>query len=678
MSDIPPNNSEKTGSVQKIFTGVEVGGNLTTGDIQVVHDSSRRLSKQERTDQDFREKLLTRFKLDWLSILEKNIFSNVLIDLALENWDSRAQKISNNNEDTTHELAVNMDENIEFIFKKWESGQRLLILGEPGSGKTISLLQLGKMFYHKAQDNILEGLIPVVFHLSSWRNKQPIDEWLIEQLYTTYGFPTKRGEEWVNSRILIPLLDGFDYVDTNYQQNCIREINKFGASDLIICSRVQQRETLFSQDVQLKVDHTIYIKSLTSTQISKYLEDLNKTTLVEVLREDYELEKLATIPFWLNMMIDVYADIYEELPREGSSTERKEKLFNSYVDKNFQSFKRGKNSTFKYDKKLTMKFLEWLAKHSNSVFLIEEIQPFWLSKEQRRLYLLLTLCNGMLLGLLFGTPYGLIIHLYLSNVLELSLGPVLNGIYLGTTAGLIIGVFAQYFLKVHLLPIQTHKEVVQSWQKIRAIFWNSLNKSLYEATGIGIFVLLFCQFFVPIFIKEYTRATLLFIGVIVGAFFGVVTFVIRLLSNSLVNREYVRTLRANQGIWDSYKTAFVIAKNSTVTLIVINTLVLLLIHEIIRGDTFYTLATALILGLCSAVITGGAMAFIHDSGRSCQQHFALRIVLFMTGYTPWNYADFLDYATHLRFLNKIGGSYQFFHAIFKEYLSNLSSVRKDR
>jgi primosomal protein N' len=60
-----------------------------------------------------------------------------------------------------------------------EMNQALLILGEPGSGKTTMLLELARDAIARAQADPAQP-IPVVFNLSSWAEKrQPLVEWLI-------------------------------------------------------------------------------------------------------------------------------------------------------------------------------------------------------------------------------------------------------------------------------------------------------------------------------------------------------------------------------------------------------------------------------------------------------------------------------------------------------------------
>jgi len=59
---------------------------------------------------------------------------------------------------------------------------KLLILGNPGSGKTTTLLRLAKTLIEKAEKDPNEP-IPLLFNLSRWRDeKQLIRDWMVDEL----------------------------------------------------------------------------------------------------------------------------------------------------------------------------------------------------------------------------------------------------------------------------------------------------------------------------------------------------------------------------------------------------------------------------------------------------------------------------------------------------------------
>src|SRR5262249_7274740 len=75
----------------------------------------------------------------------------------------------------------------------------LLIMGAPGSGKTTLLLELTRELLARAEREKQHPL-PVVVTLSSWAAKQqPLADWLVEELMSTYQVPRKLGQAWIDA-----------------------------------------------------------------------------------------------------------------------------------------------------------------------------------------------------------------------------------------------------------------------------------------------------------------------------------------------------------------------------------------------------------------------------------------------------------------------------------------------
>jgi hypothetical protein len=99
-----------------------------------------------------------------------------------------------------------------------ESGvSRLLILGEPGSGKTVLaielLLQLLQEEPEPAVASGASGKIPVRLNVASWTADTGLPEWLAGRLVADYAIPLAAAEELVADRRLLPVLDGLDEMD---------------------------------------------------------------------------------------------------------------------------------------------------------------------------------------------------------------------------------------------------------------------------------------------------------------------------------------------------------------------------------------------------------------------------------------------------------------------------------
>ncbi|NEQ23696.1 MAG: TIR domain-containing protein, partial [Microcoleus sp. SIO2G3] len=163
---------------------------------QEVEFRLHRLTPQEYRN---RQALINKVRNYWVQgVLEASLHNQVLIELDLE---KRADAVANlwnvvEISDAAQEQLPQGTKAIA-IFDQLGEGRTLLILGEPGAGKTTTLLELTRDLVARAEQNIGQP-IPVVFNLSSWAGeKQSIDNWLIKELNTKYQVPKQVGQDWV-------------------------------------------------------------------------------------------------------------------------------------------------------------------------------------------------------------------------------------------------------------------------------------------------------------------------------------------------------------------------------------------------------------------------------------------------------------------------------------------------
>jgi predicted NACHT family NTPase len=215
-------------------------------------------------------------------VLENSLHDAAMIDLgmkpesgAVDNpWDTLIRTPSG------EERMV--DESIMQVFDRMNG--KLLILGDPGSGKTTTLLTLARDLLVRAEADEAHPL-PVVFNLSSWsENQPPLTEWLVEELNSKYQVPRKVAQKWMDDDELLLLLDGLDEVAETVRDACVEAINQYrsehGFVDVVVCSRIVDYEALAGQ---LKLNGAIVIQPLDEDQIVTYLDALGAD--VAVVRE---------------------------------------------------------------------------------------------------------------------------------------------------------------------------------------------------------------------------------------------------------------------------------------------------------------------------------------------------------------------------------------------------------
>lgn len=303
-----------------------------------------------------------------------------------------------------------------------EMNRAMLILGEPGAGKTITLLELASELVTRAEaDPSFSQPIPVVFNLSSWAETQlPFRDWLVDELLAKYSIPKKTGRAWLDGNRILPLLDGLDEVPPGYRASCVEAINEFGGSyglsGLAVCCRSQAYSNI---PVRLKFNGAIILQPLTPEQVDAYLSaGGNKLLgLRELYKEDQSVQSFAQSPLMLNIMSLAFQDIPAELLVKESNPKVsfRQQLFDTYVDR-MLSRKGQRNQPYTAEE--TKSWLTWLAKkmfgHSQATFLIEQLQPSWLSSRLLCwIYLLISrLTGGLVFGLAFALSGGLFVRFF--------------------------------------------------------------------------------------------------------------------------------------------------------------------------------------------------------------------------------------------------------------------------
>ncbi len=257
-----------------------------------------------------RQLMLNRVRDFWVKgVLESSLHEEARIELGLE---ERRDAVAERPWDVILRTPDRADcvlppgTKISDVFER--VGRSLLILGEPGAGKTTTLLELAREMIDRAEKDPSEK-IPVVFNLSSWTDsKQTIADWLFEELRAKYNIPKKIAASWVENDSLFLLLDGLDEVAPERRDDCIEAINGFLDEHfvpLVVCCRKEEYEAL---DSKLKLERAVLLKPLTPEQIDGYLERLSPEldSLRMAMKDDQDLQEFAKTPLILSIMTLVF------------------------------------------------------------------------------------------------------------------------------------------------------------------------------------------------------------------------------------------------------------------------------------------------------------------------------------------------------------------------------------
>jgi hypothetical protein len=284
--------------------------------------------------------LRTKVRRFWVEgVLENALQHSPIINLGLDMMHGEVQSPWAGMIDTPAEesQALSPGHTIAAVFE--EQGGSLLILGEPGSGKSTAMLALARDILD-AGDADPTSTTPVVFNLSGWgRTARPLDDWMLSELSAKYQIPRKVGQTWLAGNRILPLLDGLDEVHAGQRDACVSAINAFtdGGSlgGVVVCCRYREYTELTGR---LTLNAAVRLQRLSRSQVIECVTAGGErlAALARVLQRDSALLLEARSPLMLGIMIQAYAELrVTDLDVEGveTATARRHHIFETFVDR---------------------------------------------------------------------------------------------------------------------------------------------------------------------------------------------------------------------------------------------------------------------------------------------------------------------------------------------------------
>ncbi|MBE9215047.1 hypothetical protein IQ247_20665 [Plectonema cf. radiosum LEGE 06105] len=578
---------------------------------------------------------------------------------------------------------------IKDFFKKEKINGRLLILGNPGAGKTAAKMQLAEELIICAENNYSEPL-PFWFDLSSW-NEQPLEKWLIVELKNGYGIKPGFGRKLFVNRQILPILDNLDQLKLPRQLKCLTAINNFLKHDrlipLVVCCRLEG----YNRFNQLALNAAVCLQPLSGEQVQDYCVRVKNLELSKLVNHDPIFFDFAKTPFFLYLINFTYDLINTEKWQKLDSNEKRVYyLFDIFIDKNNEealSHAKGWSKAQMVYKTKTR--LAWLGNqlklHSYTYFLIEDIQPSWLqNKNQRMRYRLFIALMVVFLSL----PISLIISAFMlmafkqAELIEVMKDVInIEVVFISLLTSISLAATVELLgLTKEIKPIETLKlpghELINVLKLVhfRERFVSAISLSFTQSISANDN----SKQVMP-FIQQYAYTLFGSINSIFGLIFrGLLGWLIppiallRGLLTALTgpNIDIKRRAVPNQAI---YKSLF-----NTVPLALIFGLIGLLggfgfkLYEAYINDALKYVYNSndISFGLFCASL--GALLGIMYAGLPVIQHFALRFVLYQDDLIPFSFADFLEHTNKYRLTQRYGGHYSFIHDLLREYFIKLA------
>ena len=583
---------------------------------------------------------------------------------------------------------------------------KLLVMGDPGAGKTTMLLTLTEQLLRRAELDPAYP-IPVVLNLSTWSQScATIEEWIEDELHNKYQTPRQIAKEWIEGDQLTLMLDGLDEVDGQYRGACVGAINtyreKHGFVDIVLCCRTEEYQDLLTK---VMLNGAIRIDPLTPQQIQAYLGTLGEVGIrtQRLIDTDPTFRELSRAPLTLRILVQTYKNVpTDAVAILDDPAEQRRQLFELYS----REMMSRRVNDMHYCAQTIDAHLTWLAKqmqsHNLSIFQLEDFEPDWLDENTRTTYnRLFTTANVVTQASVWGLPRLLQANEIagMSNIAKTLIWAVS-----GTTWGIALGTGAwvrSFIPWVVGLVFALGIAVDSSADRGLSAFINlPIGLMIYGGLLYASHVIMTNNNFSPErihtvellkFSLHHVRPIMAIIGVLAGiatAFVnksvysgepatsaGLVTGIILGALGGGLSAMFVSGLRATP-------IATTVRPNQRMRQTLLNAMRMgLMITGIFFGTIF--LATAPVstvsFGITQGVISAvafGINGFIIFGGYAVLQHMLVRYLLVRKGHIETDYAHFLDTATSLLLLRKVGSGYIFIHRYLLEYFAEKSDITK--
>lgn len=217
------------------------------------------------------------------------------------------------------------------------SGGRLLILGEPGAGKSTQLLHLAEALLD-SEDPEDTARCPVVLLLSTWQPRTgSFDQWLVAELREHYQVSAALTERWLHDGTLTLLLDGLDEVPEEGRSQCLETLNTFLRDPAYADVRVALtcRSTEYDRlPTRLALDGAVSLAPVEVAEAQRAFRAAGEALapLLRLTERNAEVAAVFRTPLMVVLAVLAYRDGTTSLPLpDGDAAQVRQEILRLYV-----------------------------------------------------------------------------------------------------------------------------------------------------------------------------------------------------------------------------------------------------------------------------------------------------------------------------------------------------------
>src|SRR5215207_1954416 len=274
-------------------------------------------------------------------------------------------------------LSENEADDIVAAFES--SKGRLLIVGEPGSGKTMAAYSLIEYLDNTEGD----GRTPLLVNLSAWEVQEDFETFLVDYLCSSVGYEVHEravARAFIDTDGYSLILDGLDEIPLRLRQDFSERLDEFvqglpGEVGVVVTCRTQEyEEILAAHPTGLGLVQAVEILPLSSEQLDSAFVELAKLEkdwetfqTQRHLRAYQRVRDLLSNPLFLNLAVVGHLSPGQLLDWTTTEQELRDLVLDSYLDRTLADQKH-------YGREVARRYLSWIACFLNG----DEVSPFGL------------------------------------------------------------------------------------------------------------------------------------------------------------------------------------------------------------------------------------------------------------------------------------------------------------